>query len=114
MGTNVSRCARNGKDLNHMERYYIRNRWCPCARCKANDLMWPLIMLTIGILLLLDVLDVRGFHYMYPLLFIVIGGVLLMRSSASMEGHRNPGESTLPGDNAPAATNPPASSGEWS
>lgn len=79
-----------------MDSYYIRNRFCPCARCKSNDLFGPIMMITTGVLLLLHMLHVRSMGSTYPVLFIVIGGMMLLRSGASTEGHRNPPGVPLP------------------
>lgn len=90
-----------------MDRIYIRNRYCPCARCKASDLMGPVMMITAGILMLLAMYDIREWHSTWPVFLIVVGGMMLLRSSASIEGHRNPGEGAA-GEVVP----PPASSGD--
>ncbi|HEV2690583.1 MAG TPA: DUF5668 domain-containing protein, partial [Bryobacteraceae bacterium] len=75
---------------------------CQCARCRANRLMGPAVVLTLGFLFLLESLGRVGFGRTWPILLLVIGGVKLFQSSASRAGH-----TALP----PAPGVPPADSG---
>ena len=45
------------------------------------------MMVTLGILFLLETTGVRSFHYTWPVLLIVIGVIQVMRHNASTEGH---------------------------
>jgi hypothetical protein len=78
---------------------------CRCARCTIRALLGPAVIITIGVLFLLQ--QVRGGYFdfgnTYPVILVVIGAILLASSLAPMEGHVSP--STVP----PAAP-PPASS----
>jgi len=53
--------------------------------------MGPAIMITIGILFLLQTMDVIRFHYTWPVILIIIGAVQIVAHSASTEGHVQPG-----------------------
>ena len=75
---------------------------CPCARCKAARLTLPTLMISVGIIWLLNVMHVG--HTLWPILFIVFGGLRLVQSSASTEGHIGPG---APGDSRCDMAPPP-------
>lgn len=84
---------------------------CRCTRCSIRSLMGPVIVTTIGVLFLLSELGSGYFHigHTYPILFIVIGIVLLASALAPMDGHiEYPGApSAVPPVNpAPPATPP--------
>lgn len=66
---------------------YIPNRVCQCPRCRAYGLMGPAILITLGVLFLLDQMWVIRFNETFPVLLIVIGVFLYLRHSASTEGH---------------------------
>lgn len=88
---------------------YMRNRNCPCLRCKMNDMMGPALLVSFGTMLLLDNVThfVRG-GTVVAVVLIVIGAVKLLQASASIEGHIPPG--TLPAGAVPPV--PPAAPGE--
>ena len=62
---------------------------CHCARCTIRGLMGPAVVITIGVLFLLQ--EMRGgwlgFDNTYPLILVVIGAILLASSLAPSEGH---------------------------
>jgi hypothetical protein len=62
---------------------------CGCPRCTIRGLLGPAVVITIGVLFLLQ--EVRGgnfaFDNTYPVILLVIGGILLASSLASMDGH---------------------------
>jgi hypothetical protein len=69
---------------------YRYNRDCGCDRCRAQGLSGPVILITIGVLFLLD--QVGHVHWMaftftWPALLIVIGLVQLLQHTASTYGH---------------------------
>jgi hypothetical protein len=66
-------------------------------------------MITIGVLFLLQTLDVVSFHYTWPVILIVIGGVQILAHSASAEGHVQPGWWMNRTQAAAPAPNPPVS-----
>lgn len=70
--------------------YYIRNRACACGRCRARGLMGPAVIVTVGVLLLLQTLDIVDFGRSWPVLLLVIGGVLLIGHSGTTAGHVQP------------------------
>jgi hypothetical protein len=65
---------------------------CRCQSCTIRGMMWPAILITLGILFLLS--QVRGGHFdfnnTWPLLLVVIGLILLASSMAPREGHIEP------------------------
>ena len=62
---------------------------CRCARCTMRALMGPAVVITIGVLFLLQ--QMRGGYFdfgnTYPVILVVIGAILLASSLSSMEGH---------------------------
>ncbi len=89
---------------------------CRCQRCRTRRLMGPAILITIGILFLLDSTSRVGFDKTWPAILLVIGVVKLMQSNASSDGHTGslrPGAPpTVPPSAPPPAQTPSASSGE--
>jgi hypothetical protein len=72
-------------------RNYERARQsCGCTRCMSRCLMGPALVLTTGILFLLDSLDIAELHRTWPAWLLVIGVVKLLQSSASSAGHVDP------------------------
>ena len=69
---------------------YYRNRGCSCMRCRIRCAMGPAMMITIGVLFLLQTLDVIRFHYTWPVILIVIGVIQVLAHSAPTEGHVQP------------------------
>ena len=82
---------------------------CTCDRCRAHGIMGPAILVTLGIQLLLAEMDVISFGRTWPVLFIVIGAVMILRSNASMHGHRE--LTAYPGYPVAPSQVPPASPG---
>jgi len=75
---------------------------CSCDRCKMRCVMWPALMVTLGVLFLMDNLHGPGFERTWPLILLVIGAVKLLQSNASDAGHIG-GPPVLP----PAGSAPP-------
>lgn len=90
---------------------------CFCDRCKMRAIMGPSIMVTLGVLFLLDNLHGPGFERTWPLILLVIGAVKLLQSNASEAGHIG-GPPALPPSPPPGAVpmqesvEPAPSSGE--
>ena len=68
----------------------MRNRiHCHCPRCTIRNLMGPAVVITVGVLFLLQ--EVRGgnfdFSNTYPFILVVIGAILLASAVAPMTGH---------------------------
>lgn len=69
---------------------YRYNSYCPCPRCRAHGFMGPVILITIGVLFLLDQMGHQhwmDFGFTWPALLIVIGVVMLLEHTASTHGH---------------------------
>jgi hypothetical protein len=89
---------------------YKYNSYCSCARCRAHGFMGPAMLITIGVLFLLDQMGHAhwmAFNFTWPALLIVAGVVSLLEHSASTHGHipreygaqlpPNPGQPVPPG-----------------
>jgi hypothetical protein len=74
-----------------MTTVYIRNKSCPCVRCRAQSLMGAAVLITLGVLFLLESYRLVPFDRSFPVLLLVIGCVLLVSRTGSTEGHVNPG-----------------------
>jgi hypothetical protein len=69
---------------------YRYNSSCSCARCRAHGFMGPAVLITLGVLFLLDqVVHVywMGFGRTWPALLIVIGLVMFLQHNAPATGH---------------------------
>jgi len=89
---------------------------CSDPRMATRRLMGPAMLMTVGILLLLENLHVAGFGHTWPIILLVIGGVKLLQGSAVDLGSWNvPGAGpTPPGDAPPPPPAPPAPPSEVS
>lgn len=85
---------------------YSRNRACGCTRCRCYGLMWPALLVLLGVLFLLDNFHLFSFDRGWPLILIVAGAVWVLQSSASISGHVEPGPPLISGI---AASPPPTS-----
>jgi hypothetical protein len=94
--------------------FFRRRPACQCQRCQTSCLMGPAIVTTLGVLLLISETTRFDFwHYTWPVLFLVIGGVKLLQANTSTEGHVNvilppapPSTGlTTTGPQAPSSTN---------
>ena len=77
---------------------YTRNRHCPCPRCRACGLTGAALVITVGVLFLLDTNGVIGFNQSWPVLLLVIGAFIFMSRTASTENHVEPWSSPAPGN----------------
>ena len=68
------------------------NPRCRCPRCTIRSLLGPAVIVTVGVLFLLQ--QMRGGYFdfgnTYPVILVVIGAILLASSLAPMDGHINP------------------------
>jgi hypothetical protein len=71
-------------------------------------MMGPAVLITIGVLFLLEQLHVAPFGRTFPILLIVIGLVKIGQRSAPDMGHIQPVPYYPPGTYSPSATYPPA------
>jgi hypothetical protein len=94
-------------------RNYERARQsCGCGRCMTRCLMGPAMVLTTGILFLLDSTDIAELHRTWPAWLLVVGIVKLLQSSASSAGHVGPLPPAPPGaaqPQPPPSSNPSSS-----
>lgn len=64
---------------------------CNCPRCMIRSLMGPAVIITVGVLFLLD--QVRGgyldFWNTWPVILVVIGAISLASNLASTERHNS-------------------------
>ncbi len=62
---------------------------CPCRRCAIRSLMGPAVLITLGVLFLLDQWrgDYFTIHYTWPIILLVVGLIKLAESLAPSEGH---------------------------
>ena len=78
---------------------------CRCPRCTIRALVGPAVIVTVGVLFLLQ--QMRGGYFdfgnTYPVILVVIGAILLASSLAPMDGHINQRSSS--------STNSPGCSG---
>ena len=63
---------------------------CVCERCRTRKVMGPAMLVTIGVLFLLDNVSNVDFGKTWPAILLVIGVVKLMQSNASWTGHIGP------------------------
>ena len=87
---------------------------CNCRRCMIRSLMGPAIIITIGVLFLLD--QVRGgylsFGNTFPVILIVIGAISLASNMASTDGHISGPVPPAPPIGAPPSTQNPQGQGQ--
>ncbi len=81
---------------------------CYCERCRTRKLMGPAMLVTIGVLFLLDTTSRVGFGRTWPAILLVIGVVKLLQSNASSDGHIGPLPPGIPGVPPGAPPPPPA------
>lgn len=94
---------------------YTPNATCHCPRCRARGLMGPAILITIGALFLLDEVGRIRFGETFPILLIVIGVMLYLGRTASIEGHVQPPVAPImPAPSIPPTPPPPPGSGTQS
>jgi len=63
------------------------SRACTCERCRAQCLMGPAILVTVGVVGLIDGFRDVGFFGYAGAILLVVGGVKLFQGTASSEGH---------------------------
>jgi hypothetical protein len=91
---------------------YTRNRACGCMRCRCSSLMWPTMLVLLGVLFLFDNFNVFSFDRGWPLILIAAGAVWVLQSSASTSGHIDPAPPAAPGLAPPPAPAEPAAGGD--
>jgi len=89
---------------------YRYNPSCSCGRCRAHGFMGPAVLITLGVLFLLDqVVHVHWLHFdnTWPALLIVIGLVMFLQHNASVAGHIPREYRVMPPPGAPVYTGQP-------
>jgi len=71
-------------------RQWERPDRCQCGRCRMRGIMGPAMVLTTGILFLLQSTDAAPIDHTWPAWILVVGIVKLMQSTAPTEGHIGP------------------------
>lgn len=74
-----------------MNSFYTPNPMCGCAACRLRGLMGPMLLITLGILFMLQMMSYRWtFDETWPILLIVAGAVKLIQRLAPTTGHIDP------------------------
>ncbi len=84
---------------------------CTCDRCRMRRITGPAVLMTIGILFLLQSLYVANFERTWPAILLVIGVVKLLQSNASSAGHVSRQLQAQPPVAPPPPPAPPPNSG---
>jgi hypothetical protein len=84
---------------------YRRNRACTCARCRCSGYIGPLVLITLGVLFLVDQYTMYGIGQTWPVILIVIGIVKLLQWTAPTTGHVDASQ-IGPGTPPPGGVNP--------
>jgi len=82
---------------------------CNCRRCTIRSLMGPAVIITVGVLFLLEQTR-SGFSFgqTWPVILVVIGMISLASAMAPMDGHISSSTAVPPGPPSQASTVPPA------
>ncbi|HXM97910.1 MAG TPA: DUF5668 domain-containing protein [Candidatus Dormibacteraeota bacterium] len=83
---------------------------CTCQSCTIRHLMGPAVLITVGVLFLLQELHSGRFDFnnTWPVILVVIGAIRLASSMAPMEGHVYSSPAPVAGPPAPGASAPPS------
>jgi hypothetical protein len=61
---------------------------CRCARCRMAGLTWPAVLITVGVLFLVQEYSGRyGFGELWPVILIVVGVIKVAEALTSNDGH---------------------------
>ena len=86
--------------------HFKSNPRCGCPRCRLRGVMAPTVLVTLGILFLLDNLHAMSFNKSFPILLIVIGLVMVLQRTSSTEDHIPLGYVQTPGMTPPPPPTP--------
>jgi hypothetical protein len=79
---------------------------CHCRRCTIKSLMGPAVVITVGVLFLLQQSRIGfSFGQTWPIILVVIGVISLASALAPMDGHIDVNQPLPP--NPPVASAPP-------
>src|SRR5215470_5822996 len=89
---------------------------CNCPRCVIRGLMGPAVVVTVGVLFLLDQLcsGYLAFGNTFPVILIVIGVISLASNLAPADGHVSSPVPPTPPGTTPPQRNPYSSQGQGS
>lgn len=63
-------------------------RTCKCARCRIHALIWPAIVITIGVIFFVDPYNWDySIGRLWPVILIVVGVIQVLAAAAPTEGH---------------------------
>ena len=82
---------------------------CNCRRCMIRGLMGPAVIITVGVLFLLDQMrsGYLSFGNTFPVILIVIGAISLASALAPTDGHISGPLPPAPPRTMPPPQNPP-------
>ncbi len=69
---------------------YQPNKACHCPRCRMRNLFGAAMVITVGMLFLLNNFDIVYFDRSWPILIIVVGLFTFASHNAPIEGHIQP------------------------
>lgn len=69
---------------------YMKNSACSCSRCRAGRLFAPAMVITVGVLFLIDQNGYMEFDRTWPVILLVAGLFSYLSRAASLEGHVQP------------------------
>jgi hypothetical protein len=87
--------------------YERARRTCGCGRCTTRCMMGPTMVLTTGLIFMLDTLNIAGVDRTWPAWILACGVVKLLQSSASSVGHVGPLPPAPPAIAPPSQSQPP-------
>jgi hypothetical protein len=95
-----------GEVLTMANAVYAMNRRCTCGRCRSRSLIGSAMLITVGVLMLLDQNGIVSVEQSWPVMLLVLGAFVFLSRTASMEGH-------FGGAGAAAMTIAQPGSGTW-
>lgn len=60
---------------------------CTCARCRFSSMLWPVMLVTVGVLFLVQQYTPYSFGEIWPVLLIVLGVWKVLEYMMPTEGH---------------------------
>jgi len=63
---------------------------CSCMQCRTRGLIFPVMLITLGVLFLIGEYSRFSFLDLWPVALIVLGGILVCQAMVSREGHTGP------------------------
>jgi len=63
---------------------------CSCMQCRMRGVIFPLMLVIIGVLFLIGEYSRFSFLDLWPVALIVLGGIMVFQAMASRAGHSGP------------------------